>query len=179
MMYGCPRSASVVSLNYCTCSTIDRIRYLELLNLYPNLSQMMRTGIIDYQDPLKTFLEISLNQVDYFRDLPGHVKCEIIFQMKFKNIDKGKFLYKKEELSSEMYVVQSGSIEVSILMDEKDPVKREFVIESLHRGSIINHNSFLMNDDMDTDAKVVTNASVYFLSIDILKNLRQKYIELD
>ena len=42
MMYGCPRSASVVSLNYCTCSTINRVRYMELLNLYPNLSQIMR-----------------------------------------------------------------------------------------------------------------------------------------
>ena len=57
-------------------------------------------------------------------------------------------------------------------MAEKDPIKRDFVIESLHRGSVVNHNSFLMNDDMDTDAKVVTNASVYFLSIDILKSLR-------
>ena len=57
-------------------------------------------------------------------------------------------------------------------MDEKSHVKRDFVIESLHRGSVVNHNSFLMNDDMDTDAKVVANASVYFLSIDTLKSLR-------
>ena len=30
-----------------------------------------------------------------------------------------------------MYVVQSGCIEISTLMDEKCPLKREFVIESL------------------------------------------------
>ena len=64
-------------------------------------------------------------------------------------------------------------------MDEKDPTKREFVIENLQRGSVINHNSFLLDDDMDTDARVVTNSSVYYLTIDILKNLRQKYPELD
>ena len=32
---------------------------------------------------------------------------------------------------------------------------------------------------MDTDAKVITNASVYYINIDSLKNLRQKYPELD
>jgi hypothetical protein len=53
------------------------------------------------------------------------------------------------------------------------------VIERLFRGSVINHNSFLMNDDNDTDAKCRGNLSVYYLKIETLKMIRTKYIELD
>ena len=37
-----------------------------------------------YDDPIKVFLQISMNQVDYFRDLPQHIKNEWIFNMKMK-----------------------------------------------------------------------------------------------
>lgn len=36
-----------------------------------------------------------------------------------------------------------------------------------------------MNDDMDTDAYCKTNVHVYCISIESIKTLRQKYIELD
>ena len=57
--------------------------------------------------------------------------------------------------------------------------KYEFIIERLYRGSIINHNSFLMDDEMDTDARCANNVSVYFLTIEKLKLLRSKHVELD
>ena len=42
----------------------------------------MRQHILLYKDPLKIFLEISLNQVDFFKELPKIVKNEIIFNMR-------------------------------------------------------------------------------------------------
>ena len=36
-----------------------------------------------------------------------------------------------------------------------------------------------MNDDNDTDARCRSNVSVYYLTIDTLKMIRTKYIELD
>ena len=32
MIFGCPRSATVISLNYITCSSINKLKYNELLN---------------------------------------------------------------------------------------------------------------------------------------------------
>jgi hypothetical protein len=55
----------------------------------------------------------------------------------------------------------------------------EFLIERLGRGSIINHNSFLMNDGIDTDAKCKTTVSIFYININTIKYLRQKHIELD
>ena len=61
-------------------------------------------------------------------------------------------------------------------MDAKDDI---FVLEKLYRGSIVNHNSFLMNDDMDTDALCITSLNVYYIHIDRVNILREKYVELD
>ena len=42
MLYKCKRSASVISKNYCTCAKINRANYNELLQIYPNLSNLIR-----------------------------------------------------------------------------------------------------------------------------------------
>jgi CRP-like cAMP-binding protein len=53
------------------------------------------------------------------------------------------------------------------------------VIERLYRGSIVNHNSFLMNDELDTDARCTSTVTVYYIDIDTFKTLRSKHIVLD
>ena len=68
-----------------------------------------------------------------------------------------------------MYVVQSGLVEIVHTMDKG---KQEFVIEKLYRGSILNHNSFLMNDGIDTDAKCRTSVSIFSIHIDTIKYMR-------
>ena len=55
----------------------------------------------------------------------------------------------------------------------------EFLLERLERGSIVNHNSFLMNDGIDTNAYCRTSVSVYSLNIQQITILRQKHVELD
>ena len=48
----------------------------------------------------------------------------------------------------------------------------EFLLERLERGSIVNHNSFLMNDGIDTNAYCRTSVSVYSLNIQQITILR-------
>ena len=64
-----------------------------------------------------------------------------------------------------MYVLQSGLVEIVHKMD-KD---QQFVIEKLYRGSIINHNSFLMSDGIDTDAICKTSVSYFYIDINKIK----------
>lgn len=74
-----------------------------------------------------------------------------------------------------MYVIQSGVVEI-IHQHEKG---EDFIIERLYRGSIINHNAFIMNDTLDTNARCKTSVSLYFMNIKTLENLRTKHNELD
>ena len=46
------------------------------------------------------------------------------------------------------------------------------MIERLYRGSVVNHNSFLMNDGIDTYAKCKQTVSVYVIDIETIKRLR-------
>lgn len=84
ILYQCKRSATVIATNYCTCAKITRPNYNELLQIYPNLNDLIRMHILEYDDPLKIFLEISLNQINYFKNLDKQIKNEWIFQMKHK-----------------------------------------------------------------------------------------------
>ena len=72
----------------------------------------MTKSIQRYHDPLKVFLEISLNQIDYFKTLSPQIKNEWIFNMQLKQFSPGQCLYKLDTQSEEMYVVQSGLVEV-------------------------------------------------------------------
>lgn len=54
-----------------------------------------------------------------------------------------------------------------------------FIIEKLYRGSIINHRSFLLEDDNDTDGKCGSTVSVFYLEYRDLDAIRQRNAELD
>ena len=90
--------------------------------------------------------------------------------MKIKLFDQGAYLYQNEETSKELYVIQSGQLWIQQEMDSHKG--GTFVVDKLYRGSIINHNSFLMEDDMDTDAYCKTNLHTYFIHIDDVNKLR-------
>lgn len=77
----------MISINYCTCAKINRQNYNELLQIYPKLNELVREHIRQYDDPLKVFLEMSLNQISFFKELSRgtnsqDVRNEWIFNMK-------------------------------------------------------------------------------------------------
>jgi hypothetical protein len=55
----------------------------------------------------------------------------------------------------------------------------QFIVEKLYRGSIINHRSFLLADDNDTDGKCGSTVSLYTLDYEDLEGIRKKNAELD
>lgn len=110
MVYGCPRSATVTSIYYLQCAKITRVNYEELLLIYPVLNDLARQAILSYDDPLKVFLEMSLNNVEYFDKFPKIVKNEWIFTMKHRTYERGKFICRVGESANEMLVIQSGEV---------------------------------------------------------------------
>ena len=70
-------------------------------------------------------------------------------------------------------------VEIVHKMGNGAPKDEEFVIERLYRGSVVNHNSFLMNDDIDTDAKCMSAVNVYVMSLATVTNLRNRHFDLD
>jgi signal-transduction protein with cAMP-binding, CBS, and nucleotidyltransferase domain len=54
------------------------------------------------------FLEMRLNQVDFFKDLSKHIKCEIMYKMTEKSFEAGEYIYKNKSESKNMYIILSG-----------------------------------------------------------------------
>lgn len=63
-----------------------------------------------------------------------------------------------------MFLIQSGCLEIQTKADKGEV----FAIERLYRGSIVNHNSMLLKDEMDTDALCVTRVFAYCIHIDVV-----------
>ena len=94
----------------------------------------------------------------YFKNLPNSARHEILYKFKKIKLEKGGFIYRNGDIARQMYIIQSGMVEITHSA-EGEP----FIIERLYRGSIINHRSFLLNDDNDTDGKCATTVSAFAL----------------
>ena len=112
---------------------------------------------------------MSLNQIDFFKGLSKFIKNEWIFNMKQRTLEAQSYLYQLDTNSEEMFVLNSGLVEIYHSFDKG---KGEFVIEKLYRGSIINHNSFLMNDGIDTNAMCRNTVSIYYIHVNTINTMR-------
>ena len=55
----------------------------------------------------------------------------------------------------------------------------EFSIERLYRGSVINHNSFLMGDKIDVNARCKMPCTLFYLPYDTMQDIRETCPILD
>jgi len=63
------------------------------------MNEVIKNHINTYNDPLKIFLEISLNQIEFFKGLSRFIKNEWIFNMKQTTLETGAFLYQIDTCS--------------------------------------------------------------------------------
>ena len=59
----------------------------------------------NYYDPLKIFLELSLNRIDFFKGLSKHIKNDWIFNMRSRTLEVNSLLYEIDTNSEEMYII--------------------------------------------------------------------------
>jgi len=65
-------------------------------------------------------------------------------------------------MASSVFLIQSGIVEVVTTMGTKEI---PFIIEHLERGAIINHRSFMVNDEIDTDYRCKGKVSYFQLPL--------------
>lgn len=81
--------------------------------------------------------------------------------MKPVSYEKGEKLFSTGDTSETMYIIYHGVIEIVSTMDSGV----DFEIERLYRGSVINHRSFLLNDEIDVTGKTSSNAQLFSFEI--------------
>ena len=88
-------------------------------------------------------------------------KNELIYGFERITFEKGHFICKRDSLASNLILIAEGIVEASCTYDRR--VKQPFIIEKLGRGAIINSQTFMLNDDEDTDFVCATTVSAHLL----------------
>lgn len=66
MVYGCKRTATVISNKYTTLGVLKKERYKEIATEFPEIVGYFKEGIFKYRDRVKIFLMHMIERVDYF-----------------------------------------------------------------------------------------------------------------
>ena len=173
LIYNCKRTATVESCNYGTLASLKKENFLELQNsTFENIIEVFKKQICLYDDEVKMFLAFAMEKISYFKYLKLLTKQEIFHSMERVTYEKDALLCKKGDIATKMFVIQDGIVEVACKYAPR--IDEEFVIERLGRGSIINHRSFMLEDDADTDFRCLTSVSCFELSADKIKEIKNK-----
>lgn len=69
LIYGCARTANVISRNYSIMSCITHLKFREVQQEFPEYFELLRKHIFSYKDPRKKFIYRCLKSVEYFRGI--------------------------------------------------------------------------------------------------------------
>lgn len=96
---------------------------------------------MNYQDSQLTFIKQGIQSVPFFSNLSEEELYHIIFSLKTKAYLKHTVFQQPGDAANVLYFLQKGCIEVFTFSEG-----REFVLERLYRGSVINYHTFFQED---------------------------------
>jgi CRP-like cAMP-binding protein len=137
-IYNCPRTASVISRNYNIFGRITIERLKDIFNEYPEVEQSMKMHLYKYNYKSKKFLIDAMSKIEYFKSLTLDKVHEIIYNFQEEEYEHDEFVYGTGDPVDEMFVVQSGCVELYTEFEGN-----EFKLVRLEKGSLLHHNILL------------------------------------
>lgn len=98
---------------------------------------------------------------------------DVLFNMQQETCEKGTFIFKEQEKSTGIFIVKSGIIEVTVTIEGSS-----LAIERLYRGSIINHNAFLIDDICDVSGHCIDTLTLFYMTYMEIDKIRMKHPDL-
>jgi CRP-like cAMP-binding protein len=143
MIFGCKRTATIISRNYNTMATISHQSYLDLMNEIPQYYKVLLRHVYNYEDPMKVFMKSMITKIPYFGPnyLNKHLFHKILYSFELKFYNNNHELLRINDPTESLYLVIDGALEIYT-----DFEGNEFVIERLMPGSILNHRVIFTDD---------------------------------
>ena len=89
LLFGCRRTATVESTNYCECVVVPNEEFMQLMANYPSYKNfLVRNSIRSYDDEMRIFLIVCLRTVSYLQDLSDEILNHIAVHMIATRSDK-------------------------------------------------------------------------------------------
>ena len=122
------------------------------------------------------FIKNALKQLPFFQHLKDTdtIFYEVIFSCVTSKWNQGDTLIKKGEKIDNIYIVEQGIVEVSVMISGK-PI----VLERLFRGSVINFKTIFRAAQSQVTMTFAVESVIKKLSTDAIKYLRDKNSKID
>ena len=79
--------------------------------------------------------------------------------MKAEVLEKGAIIYKPQDFSKCLFIIQDGLVEFFTTMDNGT----EFIIETVGRGVALNYRTFLLEDELHLTARCHTTVTLFVI----------------
>lgn len=171
-LYGCKRSATVKAIDYCVYGELDPKETLAIFEMDPAVKRRFEKHAVDtYDDRTRMFLIHSLRQVDYLEDAPFELISELAYTLKWFQLERGSNIFKTDQICNFMFIVCRGTMELTSLVDGNT----DFCIERLGKGSVVNAHTFLINQELFSDAKCASRTTIFTLTTPRFFRIIKKY----
>jgi CRP-like cAMP-binding protein len=93
LVYGCRRTATVISRNYNTLAKMIQARYTELIAEFPEYEKALTKHIIsEYNDKKIQFVKDMVKRVSYFKGADDEILFRIMFSLKPSTMEEGSIV---------------------------------------------------------------------------------------
>ena len=119
------------------------------------------------------FLTNYLKRVHYLQRVDQDSFHDVLFNFKQETCDRDTYIFKERELSTGVFIVKNGIIEISVKVEGQ-----ELAIERLYRGSVINHNAFLIHDICDVSGRCIDTMTMFYLTYEDMERIKTRHADL-
>ena len=170
LIYGCRRTATVISRNYSTLGKISKDLVMQIQSDNPAFVKQLNTYIMNYSDPNKKFLMTAMDKIEYFNGISESALIELMYSFRRSNYKANHVLFKQDQNADCLSIVWEGIVEFYTEFEGA-----EFVIERLYSGSLYNFRTFFMEDLMYVNGRCQTNVSLIEISKQMIEEIMEKH----
>lgn len=174
LVYGCARTATVVSHKYSTLACLDKQAYQELCLEFNDLKAMFLKEAFSYRDRQKEFITKSVSRVQYLQDISEPAIHDIIYSMDEKTYLAGEIFQQPGDDATTLYFLQDGMIEIYTKTDSGE----DFILEKLFPGSVVNFRTFFLESNAEVYFRFGRKSYCRELTFSNFESLLPKYPEL-
>jgi len=89
LIYGCKRTATVISRKYTTLAKLSKATYSEVTTEFPKIREILKKGVFKYNDRMKRFIKASIKKVEYFADAGDDAMHDLMYNFTLKPWQEG------------------------------------------------------------------------------------------
>lgn len=174
LIYGVPRTATVLAKNYVTLGMMTVEVYNDLITDFPLMQDSLKEHLYSYNDNLTRFTLDSLLRVPYFQDVGNEALYDVMHTLKKRFCEKGEVIQSVGEDADTMFLVLNGKIELYTYFEG-----HEFILERLWRGSVLNYRTFFQEYEAQVFSRCVSKTTILELTYQSMIALTKHHEELE